>query len=291
MTASGPDSAPAPFILALSCDSCPGLLGAVGTALETAGATIQDAKHYSDPDTGRFFFRADFTASTDAPGREALAARLEAAVGKRHARWGLYRAAERPRLVVMVSRQGHCLDDLLHRQRAGLLPAEIVAVISNHDKFRDLVAWHGLPYYHLPVTPETKPEQEARLRALITEHAADYVILARYMQILSEEFCDAFPDRIVNIHHSFLPAFKGADPHSRARELGVKMIGATAHFVIPALDEGPIIEQDVIRVSHEAEADELKRLSRDIERTVLARAVRYIAERRVFCNGQRTVVF
>jgi len=205
--------------------------------------------------------------------------------------WALHDAERRPRLLVLVSQHGHCLNDLLYRHHSGLLPAQVAAVASNHETFRDQAAWHGLPFHHLPVTPETKPQQEAEIHALVERYQADFIVMARYMQILSDDFTARYPGRIINIHHALLPSFKGANPYRRAWERGVKMIGATAHFATAALDEGPIIEQDAARVDHQHTPQDLAGVSRDIERTVLARAVGYVAEHRVLLNGQRTVVF
>jgi formyltetrahydrofolate deformylase len=205
--------------------------------------------------------------------------------------WELTRLTHRPKLLVAVSKASHCLNDLLHRWQTGNLPVEIAGVVSNHPDLRELTEWHGVPYFHLPTTAGKREEQEARLLSVFTDTMADYLILARYMQVLSPEMADRLSGRCINIHHSFLPSFKGARPYHRAHERGVKLIGATAHFVTRYLDEGPIIEQDVERVDHRATEQELVRIGRDIEARVLARAVRWTAERRVFLNGIKTVVF
>ena len=199
---------------------------------------------------------------------------------------------ERPRLLVLVSKLDHCLHDLLYRHRNGELRADIPMVVSNHKDCYQLAAWYGIPYRHLPMTPDTKAQQERKLREIIDEERIDFVVMARYMQVLSDAFCTAYPQRVINIHHSFLPSFKGAKPYHQAYERGVKLIGATAHFATSDLDEGPIIEQDVVRVDHSLSPEELTAAGRDVERRVLSRAVEHVVERRVLLNGShRTVVF
>ncbi|MCE2510559.1 MAG: formyltetrahydrofolate deformylase, partial [Alphaproteobacteria bacterium] len=205
--------------------------------------------------------------------------------------WALYDGQARPKVVILVSRFDHCLNDLLYRYRTGALPMEIAAIVSNHPDLAELAEWHRLPFHHFPVTPATKGEQEAKILSLIGESGADLVILARYMQILTPEFCEKMPGRIINIHHSFLPGFKGASPYRQAYEHGVKLIGATAHYVTAGLDEGPIIEQAVERVDHSDTIEEFIHVGRDTECQVLAKAVRYHLERRVLLNDKRTVVF
>jgi formyltetrahydrofolate deformylase len=205
--------------------------------------------------------------------------------------WQLIRSDDRPKLLIAVSKGSHCLNDLLHRWHTGNLPVDIVGVVSNHPDLRALTEWHNIPYHHLPVTADTKAAQEAQLLALVEQSGTDYLILARYMQVLSPNLTERLAGRCINIHHSFLPSFKGARPYHRAHERGVKLIGATAHFVTSDLDEGPIIEQAVERVDHRATEQDLIRIGRDIEAQVLARAVRWTAERRVFLNGLRTIVF
>jgi formyltetrahydrofolate deformylase len=191
----------------------------------------------------------------------------------------------------MVSQQGHCLNDLLFRVESGSLPVEVPAIVSNHEDFRELAAWHGVPFHHVPVTPESKPAAEARLRELVAEHQVDAVVLARYMQVLSPQLCAELPGRILNIHHSLLPSFKGARPYTQAHDRGVKVIGATAHYVTADLDEGPIIEQDFRRVDHRMSPAELASVGRELEAMALARAVRWHAEHRVVLRGRRTIVF
>jgi formyltetrahydrofolate deformylase len=277
-------------ILTLSCPDRPGIVAGVSTLLFEHGANIVDAQQFDDGETGRFFMRVVFTpgpAGADAvrPGLEALAADLAMD-------WTLRDPKARRRVMILASQTDHCLADLIWRWRQGELPMDISAVVSNHPEasfpHTDL---KGIAFHHLPVTPETKADQEARLSDLIAATGTDLVILARYMQILSEDMAGRLAGRCINIHHSFLPGFKGARPYHQAHARGVKVIGATAHFVTPDLDEGPIIEQDVERISHRDQPKDLVRKGRDIERRVLARAVRWVLEDRVLLNGRKTVVF
>ena len=278
------------MILTLSCPDRPGIVARVSTLLFEHGANIVDAQQFDDGETGRFFMRVVFTpgpggAAAARPGLEALAADLAMD-------WTLRDPKDRRRVMILASQTDHCLADLIWRWRQGELPMDISAVVSNHPEasfpHTDL---KGIAFHHLPVTPETKADQEARLRALIAATGTDLVILARYMQILSEDMALHLAGRCINIHHSFLPGFKGARPYHQAHARGVKVIGATAHFVTPDLDEGPIIEQDVERISHRDQPKDLVRKGRDIERRVLARAVRWVLEDRVLLNGRKTVVF
>lgn len=278
------------MILTLSCPDRPGIVAGVSTLLFEHGANIVDAQQFDDGETGRFFMRVVFTpgpAGADAvrPGLEALAADLAM-------EWTLRDPKARRRVMILASQTDHCLADLIWRWRQGELPMDISAVVSNHPEasfpHTDL---KGIAFHHLPVTPETKADQEARLSDLIAATGTDLVILARYMQILSEDMAGRLAGRCINIHHSFLPGFKGARPYHQAHARGVKVIGATAHFVTPDLDEGPIIEQDVERISHRDQPKDLVRKGRDIERRVLARAVRWVLEDRVLLNGRKTVVF
>ncbi len=278
------------MILTLSCPDRPGIVAGVSTLLFEHGANIVDAQQFDDGETGRFFMRVVFTpgpAGADAvrPGLEALAADLGM-------EWTLRDPKARRRVMILASQTDHCLADLIWRWRQGELPMDISAVVSNHPEasfpHTDL---KGIAFHHLPVTPETKADQEARLSDLIAATGTDLVILARYMQILSEDMAGRLAGRCINIHHSFLPGFKGARPYHQAHARGVKVIGATAHFVTPDLDEGPIIEQDVERISHRDQPKDLVRKGRDIERRVLARAVRWVLEDRVLLNGRKTVVF
>jgi formyltetrahydrofolate deformylase len=287
-----PSSPPHPqFILTLSCGDRPGIVGAVGSFLADNGCNIIDSAQFGDMDTGRFMMRVLFERLEVAPERPALAATF-AVIGERFAmRWALHDAQERPRVLIMVSKLDHCLNDLLYRYRIGALPMNPVAIVSNHRDTYQLAASYNIPFFHLPVTNETKTRQEAKLWAIIEDERAELVVLARYMQVLSNDLCRRLEGRAINIHHSFLPSFKGAKPYHQAYARGVKLIGATAHYVTPDLDEGPIIEQEVARVDYKMGADDLVALGRDVECLALARAVKYHLERRVFLNGQKTVVF
>ncbi|MCA6298208.1 MAG: formyltetrahydrofolate deformylase [Phenylobacterium sp.] len=278
------------MILTLSCPDRPGIVARVSTLLFEHGANIVDAQQFDDGETGRFFMRVVFTpgpggADAVRPGLEALAADLAMD-------WTLRDPKARRRVMILASQTDHCLADLIWRWRQGELPMDISAVVSNHPEasfpHTDL---KGIAFHHLPVSPETKADQEARLSDLMAATGTDLVILARYMQILSEDMALRLAGRCINIHHSFLPGFKGARPYHQAHARGVKVIGATAHFVTPDLDEGPIIEQDVERISHRDQPKDLVRKGRDIERRVLARAVRWVLEDRVLLNGRKTVVF
>ena len=279
------------FILTLSCPNTVGIVHAVSHFLLEHRCNITDSAQFDDADTGRFFMRVAF-AATDMPvSRDDLVGGFESVASQFDMDWALYDQSVQPRVVVFVSKFDHCLADLLYRWEIGELDMDLVAVASNHADSYQLVASHNIPFQHLPVTRATKREQEVRLLGLIRETKADLVILARYMQILSDELCAALPCPAINIHHSFLPSFKGAKPYHQAHARGVKLIGATAHYVTPDLDEGPIIEQDVERVSHALTPDDLVAVGRDIERRVLARAVRLHLERRVLPNDGKTVVF
>ncbi|MFC7729881.1 formyltetrahydrofolate deformylase [Actinomadura keratinilytica] len=278
------------FVLTLSCPDRPGIVAAVSGLLAERGCNIVESQQFGDRDSGTFFMRVQFTAppGTDADGLRGAFASLGPELSLD---WRLYDAAERTRVLIMVSKGGHCLNDLLYRQRSGLLDIDIVAVVSNHPDLRPLTQSYGIDYHHLPVTAGGKAAQEAEVLTLVEHYRADLVVLARYMQILSDEFCAKLPGRVINIHHSFLPSFKGARPYHQAHARGVKLIGATAHYVTADLDEGPIIEQEVARVDHTHSPEDLMAVGRDMECLALARAVRWHAEHRVLLNGDRTVVF
>jgi formyltetrahydrofolate deformylase len=260
--------------------------------LTSAGGFIVDSRQYGDAETSHFFLRISFKA---ADGGALDLSDLKAGyapVAKRFGmRWAIVDAGERPRTIIAVSKFGHCLNDLLFRWHTGSLPIDIVGIVSNHNDMRDLAEWHGFAYHYLPLTPATKASQEARFKQVIDEADAELIVLARYMQILSGDFSAFLAGRCINIHHSFLPSFKGAKPYHQAHARGVKIIGATAHYVTDDLDEGPIIEQDVERVDHDRTPAQLVETGQDIEARVLARAVRWHAERRVLLNGAKTVVF
>jgi len=292
-----PDDPPTPTSgtarLLIQCDDRPGIVAAVSEFLFRHRANIVQADQYStDASGGRFFMRMEYALE----GLAAAPAEVAAAFGQDVAPrfemdWRVTYSARRPRVAILVSRYDHCLMELLWRWRRGELPIEITGVISNHDRLRADVEGFGLEYNHEPVTRATRAEQEARLIEHIEGSGAELVVMARYMQILSPEFVARYPARIINIHHSFLPAFAGADPYGQAFERGVKIIGATAHYATDDLDEGPIIEQDVVHITHRDTRDDLVRLGREVERSVLARAVLWHVEDRVFVHGNKTVVF
>ena len=276
------------FILTFSCTDRAGLVHAVSSWLVDQACNILDSAQFRDDLSNRFFMRVHF----EGPAELSTLQLSYQQVGKDHAMdWQIWPAEIPPRVMLLVSRVDHCLSDLLYRSKIGELKIEIPLVVSNHRAAYSLAASHDIDFLHLPISPETKTRQEARLLTEIEERNIDFLVLARYMQILTPEFCEKFPGRIINIHHSFLPGFKGARPYHQAHQRGVKLIGATAHYVSADLDEGPIIEQDVERVDHRMGAEQLAAVGRDIERVVLAKAVRYHAEHRVLLNGSRTVVF
>lgn len=278
------------YILTLSCPDQTGIVHAVSGWLLGLQGNIIDSQQFGDIETRRFFMRVHFILPETRDVQE-----LNASFDEVRGRFGmdakLYDNAHRSRVLIMVSRQGHCLNDLLFRTHTGQLPIEIVGVASNHRDFEAMARAYGLPFHHLPVTPDTRAEQEAQILELVENEKVDLVVLARYMQILSDDLCKALEGRAINIHHSFLPSFKGARPYHQAHARGVKIIGATAHYVTADLDEGPIIEQDIKRVDHGMSAEELTRVGSDVESLVLARAVRCHVEHRILLNGQRTVVF
>ena len=283
------------YILTLSCNDKRGIVLRVAGFLAEHGCNIIDSAQFGDPESHLFFMRVHFAledaAVLDADLRGAFAALCEAS----GMRGQLHDAHAKPRVLIMVSKIGHCLNDLLFRYKSGLLPVEIPAIVSNHMDFYQLAASYNIPFHHLPLatgaSEAAKLAQEARIVDLLDTHRIDLVVLARYMQILSPGLCEALKGRAINIHHSFLPSFKGARPYAQAHRRGVKLIGATAHFVTGDLDEGPIIEQDVERVDHAMTVDELTAIGRDVECVVLARAVKWFVEHRILQNGDRTVVF
>jgi formyltetrahydrofolate deformylase len=281
----------ASYILTLSCPDGVGIVAAVATDLAQHGALITEAQHFREPLSSSSILRIVFEAGVGAPLDIKRLTRDFAAVAERfRMTWKIHEAAARPRVLVAVSKQGHCLNSLLHRWEVGTLPIDIVGVVSNHETQRRLVEWHGLPFYHLPIEPHGKGAQEQKMLALFRELGAELLVLARYMQILSTDLCRELAGRAINIHHSFLPGFKGARPYHQAYARGVKLIGATAHYVNDDLDEGPIIEQSVERVDHTMTAEQLTTLGNEIESVVLNRAVQWHAEHRIFEFGNRTVV-
>ena len=286
-----PDTPDAPgeeFVLTLSCPDRPGIVSTVAGTLAGLGSNIVESQQFGDAGSGLFFMRVHFAAQVSATTlREALGVTAD----RFSMTWQLH-AARRPlRTLVMVSTAAHCLNDLAFRTREEGLPVDLVAVVSNHTALEPMARFYGIDFHHVPVTQATKPAAEAQLLDLVASRDVELVVLARYMQILSDDLCRALAGRAINIHHSFLPSFVGARPYAQAHDRGVKLIGATAHYVTPELDEGPIIEQDVERVDHTRSVADLVRLGQDVERRTLARAVRWHAEHRVLLNGHRTVVF
>lgn len=278
------------FVLLLSCADRKGIVAAVAGSLAAQDCNILHSAQFGDAATGRFFMRVAFAAPAGLDHARFAEAFAPVAAAWR-LDWQLHDSAVRQRAIVMVSQGGHCLNDLLYRAATGRLPMEVVAVVSNHETWARRVAHEDIPFHHLPVTPDNKAAQEAALLALVEETRADLVILARYMQVLSDAVCRRLDGRVINIHHSFLPGFKGARPYHRAWERGVKMVGATAHYVTADLDEGPIIAQDVTAVDHADTVEDLIAQGQETESRVLARAVKAHVEHRVLLNGGRTVVF
>ncbi|MGE0155221.1 MAG: formyltetrahydrofolate deformylase [Reyranellaceae bacterium] len=279
------------YILSLSCPDRRGIVAAVSGFLAQTDCFITESADFGDPISGRFFQRTVFRTDGPKPSRAGLEEQFEIIARRFDMQWALHDAHRKARLIVMVSKFGHCLNDLLYRYRTGALPIEIAAVVSNHGDFAELVGWHGVPFHHWPVDAGNKTQTEQQLLALVEEQRVDLVVLARYMQILSPELCARLGGRAINIHHSFLPSFKGARPYHQAHARGVKLIGATAHYVTTDLDEGPIIEQAVERIDHTVTPDEMVAIGRDIENVVLARAIKLHVEHRVLINGGKTVVF
>jgi formyltetrahydrofolate deformylase len=276
------------YILTLTCPDRMGIVHAVSGFLLEHGGNIEEAAQYNDHDTGLFFMRVSFACGKP---QAALQTALDTFAQAYRMQWKLHAAQVPMRTVLMVSQQGHCLNDLLFRWKSGLLPIDIRAIVSNHRDFYQLAASYNVPFHHIPMVKDGKAQVEARQLEVIEAEGAELVVLARYMQILSNEMCKALSGRAINIHHSFLPSFKGAKPYYQAHDRGVKLIGATAHYVTADLDEGPIIEQDVARVDHSDTVDDLTARGRDTESQVLARAVKWHSEHRVLLNGRRTVVF
>jgi formyltetrahydrofolate deformylase len=278
------------YVLTLSCPDKQGIVAAVSSYLFRTGCNIVDSQQFGDAASGLYFMRVHFSAEAPVTLEKLLAGFADTGDAFRMD-WQIHSSAARARVLLLVSRFGHCLNDLLFRARSGALPVDVVGVVSNHTDFQELAASYGVPFHHIAVTADTKAEAEAALLRLVDEERVDLVVLARYMQVLSDDLCKALAGRAINIHHSFLPSFKGAKPYHQAHARGVKLIGATAHYVTAELDEGPIIEQEVVRVSHDVNPEQLVALGRDAECQALARAVKWHAEHRVLINGSRTVVF
>ncbi|HLI15016.1 MAG TPA: formyltetrahydrofolate deformylase [Acidimicrobiales bacterium] len=278
------------IVLRFSCPDRVGIVHAVAGFLASRDLNIVESQQFAEPSSGRFFMRVEASARR-ALDLRALRGEFAPLAQELAMAWDLLDAERRPRLLVLVSRLGHCLNDLLYRWRTGSLRADIVAVVSNHADFEGLARSSGVPFFHLPVSPHGRAEQEARLLELVDEYDVELVVLARYMQILSAPTAERLAGRAINIHHSFLPSFTGARPYHQAYERGVKLVGATAHYLTAALDEGPIIEQEVVRVDHSHSPERLAELGRDVECVVLARAVAWHLDQRVMLNGDKTVVF
>lgn len=277
-------------ILRVSCPSRRGIVAAISTYLAGMGCAIHDSSQFDDLETMTFFMRVSFASEEGKSLAEVADGFAEIA-----AKWEMdhtfHDGSQRMKVILMVSRFGHCLNDLLYRWSIGMLPIDIVGVVSNHFDYQQLVMSHNLPFHHISVAKENKSEAEARLMKVVEDTGADLIVLARYMQVLSDELCRRMSGRIINIHHSFLPGFKGAKPYHQAHVRGVKLIGATAHYVTADLDEGPIIEQDVVRVTHSQSPEDYVSIGRDVESSTLARAVHAHVHHRVFLNGDRTIVF
>jgi len=278
------------FVLTVQCQSRRGIVAAIATFLAEHGCNITDSAQFDDPQTENFFMRITFRSElgTDLA---TLRSSFEPVSQPFDMAFAFHDAAQRTKVLLMVSNFGHCLNDLLYRWKIGALPIDIVGVVSNHLTYQKLIVNNDIPFHHIKVTKGNKPEAEARLMAIVEDSGAELVVLARYMQILSDGVCKKMSGRIINIHHSFLPSFKGANPYKQAFERGVKLIGATAHYVTADLDEGPIIEQDVARITHAQSPDDYVSIGRDVEAQVLARAVHAHIHQRVFQNGHKTVVF
>ncbi|WP_283192510.1 formyltetrahydrofolate deformylase [Rhizobium sp. AN80A] len=278
------------YVLTVSCKSTRGIVAAIANYLADQGCNITDSSQFDDLGTGKFFMRISFI-SEQGVSQNTLIDDFQPVATKFGLQASLHDAEKRMKVLLMVSRFGHCLNDLLYRWKIGALPIDIVGVVSNHFDYQKVVVNHDIPFHHIKVTKENKPQAEAQLLDLIDQSETELVVLARYMQVLSDAMCRKMSGRIINIHHSFLPSFKGANPYKQAYERGVKLIGATAHYVTADLDEGPIIEQDVARITHAQSAEDYVSIGRDVESQVLARAIHAHIHHRAFINGNRTIVF
>jgi formyltetrahydrofolate deformylase len=278
------------YVLTVSCKSTRGIVAAITGYLADEGCYITDSSQFDDMETGLFFMRLTFI-SQEGAALDKLTAGFEAVKTRFGMTADILDSEHRMKVLLMVSRFGHCLNDLLYRWKIGALPIDIVGVVSNHFDYQKVIVNHDIPFYHIKVTKENKPQAEARLMEVVEQSGAELIVLARYMQVLSDAVCKKMSGRIINIHHSFLPSFKGANPYKQAFERGVKLIGATAHYVTEDLDEGPIIEQDVARITHAQSAEDYVSIGRDVESQVLARAVHAHIHHRVFMNGNKTIVF
>ncbi|HTO32877.1 MAG TPA: formyltetrahydrofolate deformylase [Pararhizobium sp.] len=278
------------YVLTISCKSTRGIVASVTGYLAGIGCNIVDSSQFDDLQTGLFFMRLTFI-SEEGVDHTAINKDFKPVAEKFAMNWALHSSEHRMKVLLMVSRFGHCLNDLLYRWNIGALPIDIVGVVSNHFEYQKVIVNHDIPFHHIKVTKENKPQAEARLMEVVEQSGAELIVLARYMQVLSDAVCKKMSGRIINIHHSFLPSFKGANPYKQAYERGVKLIGATAHYVTEDLDEGPIIEQDVARITHAQSPDDYVSIGRDVESQVLARAVHAHIHHRVFMNGDKTIIF
>ncbi len=278
------------YVLTITCDSKRGIVAAITSYLAELGCNIVDSSQFDDLETGLFFMRLTFHSQNGVSGDE-IKSGFDAVAKPFEMQYRFHDSDERMKVLLMVSRFGHCLNDLLYRWKIGALPIDIVGVISNHFDYQKVVVNHDIPFHHIPVTKANKPQAEARIMEVVEQTGTELIVLARYMQILSDQMCQKMSGKIINIHHSFLPSFKGANPYKQAYQRGVKLIGATAHYVTADLDEGPIIEQDVARITHAQSADDYVSIGRDVESQVLARAVHAHIHHRTFLNGNKTIVF
>ena len=278
------------YVLTVQCPSTRGIVAAIANYLADQGCNITDSHQYDDPLTKQFFMRITFSSETGAT-LDTLREGFEPVAQAMAMDWAIHDGSHKTKVLLMVSNFGHCLNDLLYRWRIGGLPVEIVGVVSNHMTYQKVVVNNDIPFHCIKVTKENKPQAEAQLMQVVEDSGAELVVLARYMQVLSDAICAKMSGRIINIHHSFLPSFKGANPYKQAYERGVKLIGATAHYVTADLDEGPIIEQDTVRITHAQSPEDYVSLGRDVEAQVLARAIHAHIHHRVFLNGNKTVVF
>ena len=281
----GPD-----FVLLIACEDRKGIVAAVANSIASQDCNIVESSQYGDTNTGRFFMRVAIACAANTT-TESFSAAFMSVAAAFQLDWQIHDLRKKLRAMIMVSQGGHCLNDLLYRTSTSRLPMDVTSIVSNHVNWQRRAEHEGIPFHHLPITPETKLDQEAKLLAMVEEQKVDLIILARYMQVLSDQLCRKLDGRVINIHHNFLPGFKGAKPYHRAYERGVKMVGATAHYVTPDLDEGPIITQDVSIVDHADTVEDLIAQGQDTESRVLARAVKLHLEHRVMLNGNRTIVF
>lgn len=279
------------YRLTISCPDRVGIVAKVGEFVSSQGGWIVEANHYADPVSGWFFMRHCIKASSLPFGLEEFKQKFAPIAAEFEMDWQINDSAKAKKIILMASKESHCLSDLLHRVHSKELFCDIPCVISNHDDLRSMVEWHGIPFFHVPVDKENKQEHFDRVNSIIAEHKADSIVLARYMQILPAEICQQYTGQVINIHHSFLPSFAGAKPYHQAAERGVKLIGATCHYVTEELDAGPIIDQDVMRISHRDTIEDTVRLGKDVEKRVLARGVRSHVEDRVLLHGNKTIVF